>query len=85
LGSAAEIWDPTNVKDASEHKKNEMKSAKKHSKGERNKSKNDLKRCFYCGDFVEKPKTCSACKFAVYCGKSCQQQHWKVHKSLCNT
>ena len=26
---------------------------------------------------------CSLCGNAQYCGKACQQQHWKAHKPLC--
>ena len=28
-------------------------------------------------------KRCGNCKKAFYCGKSCQQAHWKVHKKEC--
>jgi ATP-dependent RNA helicase DHX37/DHR1 len=26
---------------------------------------------------------CSRCKVARYCSRACQQQHYKLHKSLC--
>lgn len=26
---------------------------------------------------------CSGCKVARYCGASCQQQHWPLHKAVC--
>ena len=28
---------------------------------------------------------CSKCKLVYYCGKECQQAHWKVHKKICLT
>jgi hypothetical protein len=28
-------------------------------------------------------KACSACHLAVYCKRSCQKQHWGVHKPVC--
>jgi hypothetical protein len=28
-------------------------------------------------------KACSACHLAVYCQRSCQKQHWDVHKPVC--
>jgi hypothetical protein len=28
-------------------------------------------------------KACSACHLAVYCQRSCQQQHWGAHKAVC--
>ena len=33
---------------------------------------------------IEKYKTCSACRNAVYCSKSCQKRHWVVHRNHCD-
>jgi MYND finger len=43
----------------------------------------------YCaGCFLEETasgafKVCAKCKVVSYCGKSCQTQHWKLHKKVC--
>jgi hypothetical protein len=26
---------------------------------------------------------CGGCRVARYCGKTCQSQHWKLHKPVC--
>lgn len=49
--------------------------------------------CFSCGETLDAMKTCSACKFAVYCNRECQKAHWKnenymgqaPHKELCKS
>lgn len=43
----------------------------------------DEKACAYCGVRVEKPSICSQCKRTYYCGRTCQRNHWKVHKHEC--
>lgn len=40
--------------------------------------------CHNCRKLVKDPKTCSACKVAVYCSKDCQIAAWKCgHKREC--
>lgn len=29
------------------------------------------------------PKECSRCQQTSYCGRECQQKHWKKHKKVC--
>ena len=45
----------------------------------------DLFRCFLCGVEGRSPplQKCSQCEVAYYCGKTCQQAHWKTHKPVC--
>ena len=45
----------------------------------------DLFRCFLCGKEGRSPplQKCSQCEVAYYCGKTCQQAHWKTHKPVC--
>ena len=45
----------------------------------------DLFRCFLCGEEGRSPplQKCSQCEVAYYCGKTCQQAHWKTHKPVC--
>ncbi|KAI0701054.1 hypothetical protein BC835DRAFT_296067 [Cytidiella melzeri] len=41
-------------------------------------------RCAHCNTiFAEKILTCSRCKKAPYCGRSCQAADWKQHKKTC--
>lgn len=45
-------------------------------------------KCAHCGK-IESPSDaqklcrCTACKVVYYCGKDCQRDHWKAHKSYC--
>lgn len=39
--------------------------------------------CVVCLDREAKVKTCSRCKFATYCSRQCQTQHWPQHKHMC--
>ena len=43
--------------------------------------------CVYAWENTEDPATlqrCSRCKVVLYCGLSCQKEHWvKVHKAYC--
>ena len=39
--------------------------------------------CNHCGVERNTLKTCTRCKAARYCGKSCQQKAWTVHQSEC--
>jgi len=39
--------------------------------------------CLQCLEEVESQLTCSKCKTAFYCGRSCQVKHWSVHKNNC--
>mmetsp|Transcript_2515 Transcript_2515/g.5026 ORF Transcript_2515/g.5026 Transcript_2515/m.5026 type:complete len:760 (-) Transcript_2515:118-2397(-) len=41
------------------------------------------KSCAYCGVEVDKPSACSKCRKTYYCGRTCQRNHWKVHKHEC--
>jgi hypothetical protein len=46
--------------------------------------KEDAKKCLACGKRVEHRKICTGCQQVVfYCDKSCQKEHWKVHKEEC--
>eukprot|EP00755_Sulcionema_specki_P023280 Sspe_Gene.78535::Locus_49125_Transcript_1_1_Confidence_1.000_Length_1364::g.78535::m.78535 len=36
-----------------------------------------------CDDVGAPLQRCSVCKRAYYCGKECQQKHWKAHKREC--
>jgi hypothetical protein len=41
-------------------------------------------KCFSCGEIVKHRKLCTGCRQVVfYCNKSCQKDHWKVHKVEC--
>ena len=40
--------------------------------------------CSGCGAHG-KLSTCSRCHAAAYCSRTCQSQHWKVHKRACNS
>ena len=71
----------------SEYTKNATIDAKEQVKyqNKQNKKAYSVVRCFHCNTSMsEKPKYCSACKFACYCSKECQRAHWKVHKRTCN-
>ena len=41
-------------------------------------------KCWNCGvnKTEEELKSCTTCKMAVYCNKSCQAEEWKAHKLL---
>lgn len=40
-------------------------------------------KCAACGE--EASKICQGCKLVGYCGRDCQQQHWREgHKVLCS-
>ena len=41
--------------------------------------------CASCGVSGKgvKLNSCSRCKAAKYCGRTCQTEHWKVHKKIC--
>ena len=39
--------------------------------------------CSYCSS-PNPPSRCSRCKFAYYCNRKCQANHWKIHKTKCN-
>ena len=43
------------------------------------------KRCDHCETYVDKSFLCGRCMEAVYCGKDCQRQAWKVHKHICRS
>ena len=38
--------------------------------------------CSNCGDDGASSR-CTQCKIAVYCDRTCQSAHWKVHKATC--
>lgn len=39
--------------------------------------------CFYCGSRRASLHVCSQCRRAAYCGETCQQSDWEVHKEKC--
>ena len=39
--------------------------------------------CSFCALVTEGLKRCTRCKKAQYCGKACQENHWKEHKQVC--
>jgi hypothetical protein len=41
------------------------------------------KKCDKCNEVKEKVFVCSKCKLVKYCGRDCQKEHWKTHKSDC--
>ena len=46
--------------------------------------KKNKKKCFCCNGIKgKKMKKCSKCRFAFYCSKLCQKQHWSIHKLNC--
>ncbi|XP_028672860.1 ankyrin repeat and MYND domain-containing protein 2a [Erpetoichthys calabaricus] len=42
----------------------------------------DAEFCTTCGE-KGADKRCSSCKAVIYCGQSCQKQHWFTHKKFC--
>eukprot|EP00571_Detonula_confervacea_P014415 CAMPEP_0172302324 /NCGR_PEP_ID=MMETSP1058-20130122/4040_1 /TAXON_ID=83371 /ORGANISM="Detonula confervacea, Strain CCMP 353" /LENGTH=587 /DNA_ID=CAMNT_0013012749 /DNA_START=116 /DNA_END=1879 /DNA_ORIENTATION=- len=40
-------------------------------------------RCWGCGETGENFSYCTQCKKAPYCSRSCQKQHWRIHKADC--
>lgn len=46
-----------------------------------------LMKCAGCGtteSAIGDYKSCSRCEKVFYCTKSCQKDHWKAHKKVCN-
>mmetsp|Transcript_6498 Transcript_6498/g.9619 ORF Transcript_6498/g.9619 Transcript_6498/m.9619 type:complete len:358 (+) Transcript_6498:104-1177(+) len=46
----------------------------------------ELKKCARCGveeKAIRTHKKCARCDNTFYCGKTCQKDHWKVHKKEC--
>ena len=43
-----------------------------------------LNKCFKCSAKAVHLKTCSACKWALYCSGECQKLDWVDHKQMCN-
>lgn len=44
------------------------------------------KSCAACGRNIrETPKKCAQCQNVYYCSKDCQIDHWKSHKTTCNS
>ena len=41
------------------------------------------KLCSACGKKSDALMKCRACKCVWYCGKECQNKHWKEHKKEC--
>ena len=39
--------------------------------------------CLYCLKDIDGLLTCTRCRTARYCGKTCQIKHWPVHKNIC--
>ena len=73
----------TNKKNAKKKKKKKLGSTK--TQGDKPVLWVDLFRCFLCGKEGRSPplQKCSQCEVAYYCGKTCQQAHWKTHKPVC--
>ena len=42
-------------------------------------------KCSFCGTHSDAVKKCSRWGKAQYCGQGCQKEHWKEHKTICNT
>ena len=40
-------------------------------------------RCSRCGKVRGSLKKCTQCLGVQYCGKACQSEHWKTHKTVC--
>mmetsp|Transcript_22573 Transcript_22573/g.33141 ORF Transcript_22573/g.33141 Transcript_22573/m.33141 type:complete len:235 (+) Transcript_22573:89-793(+) len=40
-------------------------------------------RCINCKKVVKKNLVCSRCKNISYCSSTCQREHWKEHKKMC--
>jgi len=47
------------------------------------KSINNPKKCFVCGENNIPLKICSRCRFAFYCSAECQKKDWMWHKLNC--
>jgi len=45
----------------------------------------NLMQCDGCGAYGAAMKRCAGCSKAVYCDRTCQQNHWKEHKGECKT
>lgn len=45
-------------------------------------AKAQLQRCVACGSQT-KVFACARCRETVYCSRSCQKGHWKIHKRIC--
>lgn len=41
--------------------------------------------CYDCKKISSKLNLCVKCKKAYYCNKSCQTNHWKIHKLQCKS
>ena len=41
------------------------------------------KQCIGCGKDCTKVLQCGRCKTAIYCGRTCQREHWTYHKQQC--
>ena len=39
--------------------------------------------CAFCHSKSGTLKRCLGCKNVLYCGKTCQKEHWKKHKTEC--
>jgi len=42
-----------------------------------------VKACDHCGAASTQLMTCTGCRHAAYCSKTCQKQAWKTHKPFC--
>ena len=42
------------------------------------------KQCSKCGIVSNAASKCAGCQGVYYCGRECQKQHWKVHKTTCS-
>ena len=40
-------------------------------------------KCSFCGQASTTLKNCARCLQVKYCGRECQQMHWKMHKLVC--
>ena len=44
----------------------------------------DEDNCSTCKRYSEDLKKCSRCHLVQYCNRTCQKEHWKVHKPYCD-
>jgi hypothetical protein len=45
----------------------------------------NTKVCTFCSEAKQNLRKCSGCFSVAYCGVDCQRNHWKVHKSECDS
>ena len=53
--------------------------------GESNQGLESNHGCCYCNKQLSVMKLCTSCKTVYYCSKTCQENHWSQHKSICQS